>query len=105
MSVGLKAKLNSRVEIRDLILDTSLILQELLNVSVTPPIKAEKFGDGHWRGVGLGSHELSLTSPLLGLSIEHQPETASLSVYERKADRFAELDWKPEELGTVVSIE
>ena len=70
MSVGLKTKLNCRIEIRDLILDTSQILQELLNVSVTPLIRAEEFRDGHWRSLGLASDQLSLTSATLGA--EHQ---------------------------------
>jgi hypothetical protein len=105
MSLGLKARLKKPIEVRDLILDTSQALQELLNISVVPSIKAEEFGNGEWRSLGLGFHELSLGSPLLGLSIENEPETVSVSVYERTVDRFSDVDWEPEELGTIASIE
>jgi hypothetical protein len=105
MSVTLRTRVSGHIEVRKLILDTSQALRDLLNLLVSPPIKAGEFRNGDWRPLSPTTSELSSTSSLLGLSIENEPETICISVYEQTRERFSAEDWKPEELGPIASIE
>lgn len=104
MSVGLKTKIGAGVELEDLIQDSKCALQELLNISVVPALGAVQFVGREWRPLG-SPFKLVATSPIIGLSIQGEPEMASVSIYKRTSDRFPESDWKPEELGEIASVE
>ena len=104
MSVGLKTKISAGVELDDLIQDSNCALKEILNISVVPALEAMQFVGKKWRPIS-SPYKLGAASPIIGLSIEGEPEMASVSIYERTLDRFSESDWKPEELGEIASVE
>jgi hypothetical protein len=104
VSIGLKTKIGKDIDLDHLIQDASCALREILNVSDEPPIKAYQFIGKHWTDLSR-PHRLSVASPIIGFTIPGENEIASLSIYERTADRFDESDWKPEELGAIASIE
>ena len=104
MSVGLKTKISAGIELNDLIQDSERALQEILNLSGEPELRAVQFVGKKWRPL-ICPYELSAESPIIGLRIQGEPEFASMSIYKRTAERFPEPDWKPEELGEVASVE
>ena len=104
MSVGLKTKIRTGLELDDLIPDSKRALQEILNLSVVPALRAVQFVDKKWRPLSC-PHKLGATSPIIGLSIQGEPEIASVSIYKRTSDRFPAPDRKPEELGEIASVE
>jgi hypothetical protein len=103
MSIGLKTKIRAGLELDDLIQDSRRALQEILNLSVVPALRAEQFVGKKWRPLS-GPYELGEASPIIGLSIQGEPEMASVSIYTRTRDLFPEPDWKPEELGEIASV-
>src|ERR1043166_4867659 len=105
MSLALKTKVNRTIEVKGLILATSEALRELLNLDATPSINAEEFRNGCWHPLRAAYRELSSKSPLLALSIDDEPGSACISIYERTRHNFSESDWNDEELGNVASIE
>lgn len=104
MSVGLKTKIRAGVELDDLIQDSKCALKEILNISVVPALGAVQFVSKKWLPLS-SPYKLGAASPIIGLSIEGEPEMASVSIYERTSDRFPESDWKPEELGEIATVE
>ena len=106
MSIGLTTKIVAGIEVDDLIPEVSQALRDVLNLSVSPPLKSERFDvdSAHWQPL-TGPHQLDTSSPLLGVSVQGEPEMASISIYERTAERFTAPDWKPEELGKRASME
>lgn len=104
MAVGLQTKIRAGLGLDELIQDSARALQELLNLSGVPSLRAVQFVDQNWGAVSL-PHELSAASPIIGFSIQGEPEIASVSIYKRTPDRFPVPDWKPEELGEIASVE
>ena len=104
MSIGLTTKITPGIEVDDLIQNVSLALREVLNVSVAPPLRSERFDGTQWQPL-TGPHQLDTSSPLIGVSVQGEPEMASISIYERTTERFPAPDWKPEELGKRASME
>lgn len=104
MSIGLTTKIAGGIDVDKLIQEVSLVLRDVLNLSAAPPLKAERFDGSQWQPL-TGPHQLDASSPLIGVSIQGEPEMASISIYERTADRFPAPDWKPEELGERASVE
>lgn len=104
MSIGLTTKIAGGIEVDDLIHDVSLALRDVLNLSVVPPLRSEWFDGSQWQPL-TGPHQLDTSSPLIGVSVQGEPEMASISIYERTTERFTAPDWKPEELGKRASVE
>lgn len=104
MSIGLTTKITGIIEVEDLVREASLALRDVLNVSAEPPLRAEWFDGAMWQPL-TDPHRLDTSSPLIGLSIQGDPEMASISIYERTTDRFPAPDWEPEELGKRASVE
>ena len=104
MSIGLTTKIAAGIEVDDLIQEVSLALRDLLNLSVAPPLRSERFDGSQWQPLP-GAHQLDTSSPFIGLSIQGEVEMASISIYERTTERFPAPDWKPEELGKRASVE
>jgi hypothetical protein len=104
MSIGLTTKIAGRIEVDDLIQEVSPALRDVLNLSVAPPLRSERFDGIQWQPL-TGPHQLDASSPLIGVSIQGEPEMASISIYERTTERFTAPDWKPEELGKRALVE
>ena len=105
MSIGLTTKIAAGIEVGDLIPEVSRALKDILNFSVAPLLRSEWFDvdAARWHPL-TGPHQLDVSSPLIGVSIQGEPEMASISIYERAKDRFPESDWEPEELGKRASV-
>jgi hypothetical protein len=104
MSIGLTTKIAGGIEVDDLIQDVSLALRDVLNLSVAPSLRSEWFDGSQWQPL-TGPHQLDTSSPLIGVSVQGEPEMVSISIYERTAERFTAPDWNPEELGKRASVE
>jgi hypothetical protein len=105
MSIDLRTRIAAGIEVDDLVPEISRALKDILNLSVAPPLRSDWFDvdSGHWQPL-TGPHQLDTSSPLIGISVQGEPEVASISIYQRTKDRFPEPDWKPEELGKRASV-